>query len=252
MTRFDVGGAVTSPGVDMDVAGHKRQVIIHPTKNGYTYEYDRETGKFLHAFAYSSPNWNKGIDDHGNPINPIVPKEQKDYLVCPSIHTGGRGIQHSAYSPHTGWWYTSDFELCTHFLDGGDKGDQLNPNVPPNISAFDPLTGKKEWTFKTSPYYNTSSPGNRGRPDFFGGDLEGNVFALDARTGLKLWSFNTGGRIASAAVSYSVNGRQYIAIGSGGGSETEGRLARIYPEAAAHLAQPASTLFVFALPQKEK
>jgi hypothetical protein len=49
-----------------------------------------------------------------------------------------------------------------------------------------------------------------------------------------------------------VDGRQYIAIGSGGGSETEGRLAKIYPEAAAHLAQPTSTLFVFALPEKSK
>jgi len=86
----------------------------------------------------------------------------------------------------------------------------------------------------------------------FGGDLEGNVFALDARTGKKLWSFNTGGRIASAAVSYSVDGRQFVAVGSGGGSETEGRLAKIYPEAAAHIAQPASTLFVFALPERGK
>jgi outer membrane protein assembly factor BamB len=128
-------------------------VIVHPTKNGFVYEYDRETGKFLRAFAYGSPNWNKGVDEHGHPIAPVVPKEQKDALVCPSIHTGGRGIQHSAYSPHTGWWYTSDFELCTHMVDGGDKGDQLNPNAPPNISAFDPVTGKKQWTFNTR-YYN--------------------------------------------------------------------------------------------------
>ena len=48
------------------------------------------------------------------------------------------------------------------------------------------------------------------------------------------------------------NCRQFIALGSGGGSETERRLARIYPEAAAHIAQPASTLFVFSLPEKEK
>jgi outer membrane protein assembly factor BamB len=86
----------------------------------------------------------------------------------------------------------------------------------------------------------------------FGGDLEGNAFALDARTGQKLWSFNTGGRIASAPVSFSVNGRQYIAVASGGGSETEGRLSKFYPEAAAHIPQPASTLFVFALPEKVK
>ena len=82
----------------------------------------------------------------------------------------------------------------------------------------------------------------------FAGDLDGDVFALDARSGQKLWSFNTGGRIASAAVSYSVNGRQYIAIGSGGGSETEGRLSKYYPNA--NILQPASTLFVFALPEK--
>ena len=237
--------------VDMDVAGQKRQVIVHPTKNGYTYEYDRETGKFLRSFAYSAPNWNKGIDAQGKPIDPIVPKDQKDMLICPSIHTGARGIQHSAYSPRTGWWYNSDFELCSHFINGSDKGDELNPNVPPNISAFDPVTGKKEWTFNTK-YYNMSSLLATAGDLIFGGDLNGDVFALDARTGQKLWSFNTGGRIASAAVSYSVNGRQYIAIGSGGGSEVEGRLAKYYPEVAGHMAQPASTLFVFALPEKQK
>ncbi|HTC61933.1 MAG TPA: PQQ-binding-like beta-propeller repeat protein [Candidatus Saccharimonadales bacterium] len=248
---YDYDSASEPVLVDMDADGHKRQVIIHPTKNGFTYEYDRETGKFLRAFAYSAPNWNKGIDEQGRPIDPIVPKEQKDGLVCPSIHTGGRGIQHSAYSPHTGLWYTSDFELCTHFVDGGDKGDLVNPNVPPNISAFDPTNGKKSWTFSTK-YYNMSSLLATAGDLIIGGDLEGNVFALDARTGKKLWSFNTGGRIASAAVSYSVNGRQFIAVGSGGGSETEGRLAKLYPESAAHIAQPASTLFVFALPEKEK
>ncbi|MBZ5662785.1 MAG: PQQ-binding-like beta-propeller repeat protein [Acidobacteriia bacterium] len=246
---YDYDSAAEPIIVDMDVAGHKRQVIIHPTKNGFTYVYDRETGKYLHSFPYSAPNWNKGIDEKGNPIDPIVPKEQKDYLVCPSIHTGGRGIQHSAYSPRTGWWYTSDFELCSHFINGGDKGDELNPKVPPNISAFDPATGKKQWTFNTR-YYNMSSLLATAGDLIFGGDLDGDVFALDARTGQKLWSFNTGGRIASAAVSYSVNGRQYIAIGSGGGSETEGRLSKYYPDA--HILQPASTLFVFALPEKDK
>ena len=225
---YDYDSAAEPIIVDMDVAGHKRQVIIHPTKNGFTYVYDRETGKFLHSFPYSAPNWNKGIDEQGNPIDPIVPKDQKDYLVCPSIHTGGRGIQHSAYSPRTGFWYTSDFELCSHFINGGDKGDELNPKVPPNISAYDPATGKKQWTFNTR-YYNMSSLLATAGDLIIGGDLDGDVFALDARTGQKLWSFNTGGRIASAAVSYSVNGRQYIAIGSGGGSETEGRLSSITP-----------------------
>src|SRR6202035_3516957 len=98
-----------------------------------------------------------------------------------------------------------------------------------NISAFDPATGKKEWTFNTK-YYNMSSLLATAGDLIFGGDLEGNAFALDARTGKKLWSFNTGGRIASAAVSYSVNGRQFVAVGSGGGSEAEGRVAKFIPK----------------------
>jgi alcohol dehydrogenase (cytochrome c) len=248
---YDYDSAAEPIIVDMDVAGHKRQVIIHPTKNGFTYVYDRETGKYLHSFPYSAPNWNKGIDEKGNPIDPIVPKDQKDYLVCPSIHTGGRGIQHSAYSPRTGLWYTSDFELCSHFINGGDKGDELNPKVPPNISAYDPATGKKQWTFNTR-YYNMSSLLATAGDLIFAGDLDGDVFALDARTGQKLWSFNTGGRIVSAPVTFSVDGRQFVTFSSGGGSTIENIVPRLWPEAKGRFPQLTATLFVFALSPKGK
>jgi alcohol dehydrogenase (cytochrome c) len=86
----------------------------------------------------------------------------------------------------------------------------------------------------------------------FGGDEEGNAFALDARTGEKLWSFNTGGRISSPPVSFSVGGRQFITISSGGGSIGEGMIRRLFPESEGHLPEPAATLFVFALPEKAK
>lgn len=85
----------------------------------------------------------------------------------------------------------------------------------------------------------------------FGGDIQGSAFALDDRTGQKLWSFSTGSRIASPAVSYSVNGRQYVAIGSGGGSLIEARAPLYWPEAKNLIGQEASTLFVFALPEEK-
>jgi alcohol dehydrogenase (cytochrome c) len=247
---YDYDSAPEPIILDTDVEGRKRKLILHPTKNGFAYLYDRETGKFVRAFPYSSVNWTKGIDENGRPTETVIPKQQKDFLICPSIHTGARGIPHSAYSPRTGWWYTTDFEICTHLKDGSDQ-DELNPTVPPNISAFDPATGKKQWTFNTK-YYNMSSVLATAGDLIFGGDLEGNAFALDARTGQKLWSFNTGGRIASAPVSFSVNGRQYVAIASGGGSEMEARVTKFYPETAGHIPQPASTLFVFVLPAKSK
>jgi alcohol dehydrogenase (cytochrome c) len=126
----------------------------------------------------------------------------------------------------------------------------LNPNAVPHIAAFDPLTGKKVWTFATK-YFNASSLLTTAGGLVLGGDIEGSTFALDDRTGQKLWSFNTGSRIASPVVSYSINGRQYVAIGSGGGSLIEARAPLYWPDAKNHIGQEASTLFVFALPAEK-
>jgi outer membrane protein assembly factor BamB len=109
---------------------------------------------------------------------------------------------------------------------------------------------KKQWSFATR-FFNASSLLATAGDLVFGGDIEGNAFALDAKTGQKLWSFNTGSRIASPAVSFSVNGRQYVAIDSGGGSLIEARAPLYWPEAKNHIGQEASTLFVFALPNEK-
>jgi alcohol dehydrogenase (cytochrome c) len=47
------------------------------------------------------------------------------------------------------------------------------------------------------------------------GGREGNFFALNARTGSMLWKAALGGNIASGPISYSVNGRQYVAVAAG-------------------------------------
>jgi alcohol dehydrogenase (cytochrome c) len=82
----------------------------------------------------------------------------------------------------------------------------------------------------------------------FTGDPEGFFFALDARTGIRLWSFQTGGGNRGSAVSYSVNGRQYIATPTGWGSIAGRSLGSIWPEADTFRA--GSTLMVFALPEE--
>ena len=50
----------------------------------------------------------------------------------------------------------------------------------------------------------------------FAGTREGNLIALDAKTGKSLWRFQTGGTIASAPISYAVDGKQFIALAAGG------------------------------------
>ena len=49
----------------------------------------------------------------------------------------------------------------------------------------------------------------------FSGDGQGNFIALDAETGKALWHIPLGAPIQTAAVSYAVDGRQFVAITAG-------------------------------------
>ena len=46
----------------------------------------------------------------------------------------------------------------------------------------------------------------------FTGKLTGEVIALDIENGKRLWQFQTGSSINAPPISYSVNGKQYIAV----------------------------------------
>ena len=49
----------------------------------------------------------------------------------------------------------------------------------------------------------------------FAASREGYLFALDARTGASLWRFQTGAAIDASPISYSVAGKQYVAVSAG-------------------------------------
>jgi len=49
----------------------------------------------------------------------------------------------------------------------------------------------------------------------FTGDLDDNFLAIDASNGKTLYRFNTGGSIGGGVISYSVDGKQYVATTSG-------------------------------------
>ena len=66
----------------------------------------------------------------------------------------------------------------------------------------------------------------------FGGSNEGNFYALDALTGQPLWMFQTGGDMESNAMSFTVDGKQHIAVESGWGGDSRGMnaaLNRLFP-----------------------
>ena len=81
----------------------------------------------------------------------------------------------------------------------------------------------------------------------FTGDPEGNFLAFDASSGKKLWSYQTGSGHRGSPITYSVNGKQYIAVPVGWGSALAGLMTQLWPEA--EDIPGGSTLFVFALPE---
>lgn len=53
----------------------------------------------------------------------------------------------------------------------------------------------------------------------FVGEADGNFDALDTRTGERLWQFQTGAGVNAPPVVFSVNGREYVAVASGGNQQ---------------------------------
>ena len=82
------------------------------------------------------------------------------------------------------------------------------------IQAVDPATGNTKWTFDmVSP--PSSGLLTTGGGLVFGGNREGYVFALDARSGKVLWKFQTGGIVIAPPITYTLSGKQYVAVAAG-------------------------------------
>ena len=80
--------------------------------------------------------------------------------------------------------------------------------------ALDPATGKTKWRFDME---RTPSGGVLATAGglVFVGDNFGYLIAFDARTGKVLWKFQTGAAISAPPVTYTVDGKQYIAMAAG-------------------------------------
>ena len=82
------------------------------------------------------------------------------------------------------------------------------------IRALHPATGAVVWEYKlfTPPWAGLlSTAGNL----VFGSTNEGQAFALQASTGKPLWRYQAGGAARANPVSYTSDGKQYVAMAIG-------------------------------------
>ncbi len=255
---WDWDTAYESVLLDLPVKGVKRKLLVNPNKGGYTWVLDRADGKFVNAWPLvESLNWITGIDPQGNLLGRNEPPVGKPTLICPSIG-GGRSWNHAAYSPKTGLFYTTGIEWCQMVTVQKEEprtgstffGGVFELRKPPSgepgghFDACDPVTGKKKWSYK-SKYPLLASALATGGDVVFTGDPEGNFMAFDAGSGAKIWSFLTGSGHRGSPVTYSVNGKQYIAVPVGWGSAVAGLFPQLWPET--EDIPGGCTLYVFAL-----
>jgi outer membrane protein assembly factor BamB len=82
------------------------------------------------------------------------------------------------------------------------------------VVALDPATGARKWAFAM---HDVTDAGilTTATDLLFSGGREGYFYALDARTGALLWKASVGAQVGAAPITYTVNGRQFVAIAAG-------------------------------------
>lgn len=220
--------------VDMKWRGKDRKVMLWANRNGLMYVLDRVTGEFLFGKPYVETNWMDGFDGNGRPqrVPGMVPSPEGT-LVRPHVH-GATNWAAPAYSPKTGLFYVAHWEHSGIIATEGQFPSSVGINQRQTtmgaahlepfynnadeaygvIRAYDPSSLDPVWEFKMGDITWGGVLSTEG-DIIFGGGKEGYFVALDANSGELLWKASVGGQINSGPMSYSVNGKQYIAIAAG-------------------------------------
>ncbi|HLQ92911.1 MAG TPA: PQQ-binding-like beta-propeller repeat protein [Xanthobacteraceae bacterium] len=246
---------------DTTINGESRKVVANFSRNGYYYTLDRNSGQFLRADQYQEKiTWTKGIDQKtGKPVDYDPTKNVQVY--------NGVGVRRGKPGQEAcPWWngsptffpptmdskrmiaYVAGAEGC---ISGTTSRTALDENknyvgLPPCCSehgrvtahgalwAMDVKTGKiigKETFQPPTESGMLSTDGDL----LFTGHMNGKFAAYDKDTLKEVWSFNLGTMITAPPMTYSVGGKQYVAVVAGGGVGTRG----------AGLMQPSAFVAVF-------
>ncbi|MGW8370394.1 MAG: outer membrane protein assembly factor BamB family protein, partial [Gammaproteobacteria bacterium] len=239
--------------------GEQRKVITGiPGKTGLVYTLDRETGEFLWARQTIYQNVIASINTESGAatVDPskMFTHGEQELLICPAA-TGGKNYPAGTYSPLTGTMYYPLQNTCMTAVSSSDEESIESlyaistrtrlvageDNVG-TLQAINVSTGELEWKFEQpAGMLSTISTGGG---LLFAGDVNGRFRAYDQDDGTILWEVNLGAPVNGYPATFAVDGRQYVAVSTGGSGLAYGlaALADIRPGS-------GNQLFVFALPE---
>ncbi len=196
----------TEPNVLIDSVyrGKPAKLLLHADRNGFFYVLDRTDGKVLLAKPFLRRlDWAKSVGSDGKPV-------VADARGCPS---DAANWDATAFSPVTRLYYFMALEECV----GKPTGypDQTGQRF---LRAIDIETGRLVWEVpQPGPARAKTWSGvlaTAGGLVFYG-QPNGGFAAVDQRTGKTLWQFPTNVRMKASPMTFTVSGKQYIAVAAG-------------------------------------
>jgi alcohol dehydrogenase (cytochrome c) len=198
--------------VDIEKDGKKIPALVQAHRNGYFYCLNRETGEFIYGKPFCEVTWTDKTK-------------------------GEQGLD-----PKTGRPFVNPAALPT---DWGSSLTLIDTQASGSLKAIDVKTGQAKWDVATRSPMVAGVLATAGGL-VFTGDAEGFFTAYDAETGKVLWTFQCGSGHHASPITYTLDGRQYIAVAVGWGGWTAGFAGDGAPWL--RNARRGNTVFVFALP----
>ena len=202
--------------------GAPTKVAIHAGKTGHVYVHDRATGELIR------------FSDAMVPQDGLWTLPTKDGAKMMLGANGGVEWSPMAFNPETRLTYAANLlQPMTYHVEaskypggklwlGGAFKTIPSEKQTGRLSAVNIDTGKVAWQFDTEePLIGgvLTTAGNL----VFNGEANGLFRAFDASTGKKLWQYQAGAGVNAPAVSYSVNGKQYVAVAAGGNTQIDAK-----------------------------
>jgi alcohol dehydrogenase (cytochrome c) len=235
--------------IDATIDGQPRKAMAHSARNGFYYFLDRTNGSFINGAVYSKDvNWTTGLDPKtGKPLSYDPTKKVQNYVagtiasnqtpqakVCPNIG-GGNNYFPSAYSPKTNLFYAIGNESCSDIKKTTFEPGKFKLRDPvgfgnvtwggrhtSSITAISVATGKmvKRMDY---PYSNYGGLLSTAGGILVTGYLDGSFVVNDDTSLEELFTIYLGSPINAPPITYSVGGKQYLAILVGVGPIAKGR-----------------------------
>ena len=231
---WDYDGVNELVFADLPVEGKTTPVIMQANRNGFFYVINRANGKLISAKQFvDGVNWASGIDlktgrpieTPGNVKRPGLNRMAKD--ICPNL-VGGKNWMPMSYNKQTGLVYIPTENLCMdmegiseeykrgqfYLAVNFDLGKWGPGGHGGGLKAWDPVKQKEVWFYK-EPLPLSGGTMTTASNLVFQGDVFGKFRAFDGKNGKVLWEFNTGSGIMAAPMTYTLDGKQYVAVVSG-------------------------------------